>query len=429
MDDGSHIFWLTVILLLLAAMFFAAVETAFASLPRSRVKARADRGDKKAARALFVSDNMDRAITTILICTNIVHLSVSAVVTVYVTRVYGEAFVTISTLITTWAVFLFGEMLPKSIARKYSMRISLATSGVMTVLMTILRPVAGILTMIGNAVARRTKGEPEASHTETEIMDIIEDMKEEGTLNEDQGDLITSALQFGDVTVESVLTSRVDLDAVPLGMPASEILEKIRASSHSRLPVYEETIDNIVGILQIRRFMKAYIRAGEAAEIRESMDEPYFVHQSTKIDDLLRTMTSKRVQMAVVTDNYGGTLGVVTVEDILEELVGEIWDEDDKAVKNIVPLSGGAYSVNAAEHVLDIFDEIGIRYTDEMADELKNKLMSELVFEQCPDMPKEGDTFRYGNLEITVLSMKRSRIYRLKVRPLEEPEKEGGEDA
>ncbi len=429
MDDGSHIFWLTVILLLLAAMFFAAVETAFASLPRARVKARADRGDKKAARALFVSDNMDRAITTILICTNIVHLSVSAVVTVYVTRVYGEAFVTISTLITTWAVFLFGEMLPKSIARKYSMRISLATSGVMTVLMTILRPVAGILTMIGNAVARRTKGEPEASHTETEIMDIIEDMKEEGTLNEDQGDLITSALQFGDVTVESVLTSRVDLDAVPLGMPASEILEKIRASSHSRLPVYEETIDNIVGILQIRRFMKAYIRAGEAAEIRESMDEPYFVHQSTKIDDLLRTMTSKRVQMAVVTDNYGGTLGVVTVEDILEELVGEIWDEDDKAVKNIVPLSGGAYSVNAAEHVLDIFDEIGIRYTDEMADELKNKLMSELVFEQCPDMPKEGDTFRYGNLEITVLSMKRSRIYRLKVRPLEEPEKEGGEDA
>ena len=355
MDDGSHIFWLTVILLLLAAMFFAAVETAFASLPRARVKARADRGDKKAARALFVSDNMDRAITTILICTNIVHLSVSAVVTVYVTRVYGEAFVTISTLITTWAVFLFGEMLPKSIARKYSMRISLATSGVMTVLMTILRPVAGILTMIGNAVARRTKGEPEASHTETEIMDIIEDMKEEGTLNEDQGDLITSALQFGDVTVESVLTSRVDLDAVPLGMPASEILEKIRASSHSRLPVYEETIDNIVGILQIRRFMKAYIRAGEAAEIRESMDEPYFVHQSTKIDDLLRTMTSKRVQMAVVTDNYGGTLGVVTVEDILEELVGEIWDEDDKAVKNIVPLSGGAYSVNAAEHVLDIF--------------------------------------------------------------------------
>ena len=429
MDDGSHIFWLTVILLLLAAMFFAAVETAFASLPRARVKARADRGDKKAARALFVSDNMDRAITTILICTNIVHLSVSAVVTVYVTRVYGEAFVTISTLITTWAVFLFGEMLPKSIARKYSMRISLATSGVMTVLMTILRPVAGILTMIGNAVARRTKSEPEASHTETEIMDIIEDMKEEGTLNEDQGDLITSALQFGDVTVESVLTSRVDLDAVPLGMPASEILEKIRASSHSRLPVYEETIDNIVGILQIRRFMKAYIRAGEAAEIRESMDEPYFVHQSTKIDDLLRTMTSKRVQMAVVTDNYGGTLGVVTVEDILEELVGEIWDEDDKAVKNIVPLSGGAYSVNAAEHVLDIFDEIGIRYTDEMADELKNKLMSELVFEQCPDMPKEGDTFRYGNLEITVLSMKRSRIYRLKVRPLEEPEKEGGEDA
>ena len=427
MDDGSHIFWLIVILLLLGAMFFAAVETAFASVQKSRLKVRAERGDKRAVRALFVYEHFDRAITTILICTNIVHLCAASVVTVYVTRRFGEAAVTISTLITTLAVFFFGEMLPKTIARKYSSRIALATGGVLSFLMAVLRPASAFLSMIGNAAASLTKGEIEASVTENELIDIIEDMTEEGTLDEEQGDLISSAIQFGNVTAESILTSRVDLDAVRVDMGAEEILERVRNSKHSRLPVYEETIDNIVGILQIRTFMKQYLKDGAATKLLPLLDEPYFAHQSAKIDDLLQVMNERKLQMAVVTDNYGGTLGIVTVEDILEELVGEIWDEDDKAVRNIVPLSGGAYSVNAAVPVLDIFDEIGIHCTEEEAEKLHNKLMSELVFEECRDMPREGDTFEYGGVQITVLSMKRSRIYRLKVSELKSDDgKEGG---
>ncbi len=416
MDDGSHIFWLIVILLLLGAMFFAAVETAYASVQRTRLKARAERGDRRAVRALYVCDHFDRAITTILICTNIVHLCAASVVTLYVTGRYGEAAVTISTLITTLAVFFFGEMLPKTVARKYSSRIALATGGVLSFLMAVLRPASAFLSMIGNAAASLTKGEPETSVTENELIDIIEDMTEEGTLDEEQGELISSALQFGNVTAESILTSRLDLDAIRSDMSAGEILEKVRDSKHSRLPVYEETIDNIIGILQIRTFMKQYLLDGEETKLAPLMDEAYFTHQSTKIDDLLQVMNERKLQMAVVTDNYGGTLGIVTVEDILEELVGEIWDEDDKAVRNIVPLSGGAYSVNAAEHVLDIFDEIGIRYTEEEAERLNNKLMSELVFEECRDMPKEGDSFVYCGARITVLSMKQNRIYRLRVK-------------
>ena len=416
MDDGSHIFWLIVILLLLGAMFFAAVETAYASVQRTRLKARAERGDRRAVRALYVCDHFDRAITTILICTNIVHLCAASVVTLYVTGRYGEAAVTISTLITTLAVFFFGEMLPKTVARKYSSRIALATGGVLSFLMAVLRPASAFLSMIGNAAASLTKGEPETSVTENELIDIIEDMTEEGTLDEEQGELISSALQFGNVTAESILTSRLDLDAIRSDMSAGEILEKVRDSKHSRLPVYEETIDNIIGILQIRTFMKQYLLDGEETKLAPLMDEAYFTHQSTNIDDLLQVMNERKLQMAVVTDNYGGTLGIVTVEDILEELVGEIWDEDDKAVRNIVPLSGGAYSVNAAEHVLDIFDEIGIRYTEEEAERLNNKLMSELVFEECRDMPKEGDSFVYCGARITVLSMKQNRIYRLRVK-------------
>ena len=201
MDDGSRSTWLIVFLLLLAAMLFAVMETAFASVSRVRLKTGAEKGDKRAVRALYVTEHFDRAITTLLICTNIVHLATASIVTVYVTKRWGVSAVSISTLITTLVVFFFGEMLPKSIARKYSGPLSLATAGALCVLMIILRPAAALLTWIGNAVAKMTKGDDETSVTENDIYDIIEDMAEEGKINEEQGELISSALQFGDVTV------------------------------------------------------------------------------------------------------------------------------------------------------------------------------------------------------------------------------------
>ena len=420
MDDGSRISWLIVVFLLFGAMYFAVAETAFASVSRTRLKTYADKGDPRAAKALFVTDNMDRAITTILIGTNVVHLAAASVVTVNVTRIWGLSAVTVSTLITTLAVFFFGEMLPKSIARKYSERLSLSTAGSLCFFMFILRPVAALLTLIGNGAAALTKGDSEASVTENEIYDIIEDMTEEGSLNEEQKDLISSALSFGDVTVESILTSRVDVAAIDVSMSEKEILDFIKEQNHSRIPVYEKTIDNIIGILQIRKYIKDYIRNDEPLDIRGLLDEPYFVHQSTKIDDLLQIMSTRKLNMAVVTDNYGGTLGIVTVEDILEELVGEIWDEDDRVVKNIVPLKDRAWSVNAEEHVIDILDELDVRYDEEEEDRILNKLMSELAFENFPGIPKEGDSFQYLGLLITILSMKRSRIYRLRVEKLPE---------
>ena len=228
--------------------------------------------------------------------------------------------------------------------------------------------------------------------------------------------------------VESILTSRVDVAAIDVSMSQEEILEFMKEQNHSRLPVYEGTIDNIIGILQIRRYIKRYVRERKALNIRELLDEPMFIHQSTKIDDLLPLMSAKKISMAVVTDNYGGTLGIVTVEDILEELVGEIWDEDDRAIRNVVPLGDGAFSVNAEEHVTDVLDEIGVSYSEEEEERLKDKLMSELAYESFVSIPREGDTFRYLNTIITVTSMKRSRIYRLKVEvenaPL--PDEKGG---
>ena len=241
MDDGSQWTWLIVILLLFAAVFFAITETAFASVSRVRLKTDAERGDKRAERALYVTEHFDRAITTLLICTNIVHIATASIVTVYVTKRWGVSAVSISTLVTTLVVFFFGEMLPKSIARKYSEPLSLATGGVLSFLMMILKPAAALLTLIGNVAAKATKGDDETSVTENDIYDIIEDMTEEGTINEEQSELISSALQFGDVTVESILTSRMDVAAIDINMPQEEILQFIhpdrQGAGHQASPV------------------------------------------------------------------------------------------------------------------------------------------------------------------------------------------------
>ena len=422
MDDGSQWTWLIVILLLFAAVFFAITETAFASVSRVRLKTDAERGDKRAERALYVTEHFDRAITTLLICTNIVHIATASIVTVYVTKRWGVSAVSISTLVTTLVVFFFGEMLPKSIARKYSEPLRLATANILSFLMMILKPAAALLTLIGNVAAKATKGDDETSVTENDIYDIIEDMTEEGTINEEQSELISSALQFGDVTVESILTSRMDVAAIDINMPQEEILQFIKEQNHSRLPVYEGSIDNIIGILHIRKYIRYYIRIGKALDIKPLLYEPFFVHQSTKIDDLLTIMSRNKINLAVVTDNYGGTLGIVTDEDILEELVGEIWDEDDRAVRNVVPMTDGSYSVNPEEHVLDVLDELGAEYTEEQEESIGHKLMNELAYEAFPSIPVAGDSFHYLGTKISVLVMRHNRIMRLKVRKLTKDE-------
>ena len=429
-EGGSRIYWIFIVaLLILLALFFAMTETAFASVSRNRMKTMAEKGDGRAKRALHVLDHFDTAITTILICTNIVHIAAASVVTVNVTRIWGISAVTISTIITTLAVFFFGEMLPKSIARKYCDSISLSTAAILSFLMTVLRPVSLLLSAIGNAAASLTKGDPDVSVTEDELYDIIEDMTEEGTLDEEQGDLISSALQFQDVIVGSILTSRVDMVAIDVNTPQSEILDVIRRENHSRLPVYEGTIDHIIGILQIRKYIKEYLKKGEISDIRSLLDKPYFVYQTTKIDDLLSSMSSEKMNVAIVLDEYGGTLGIITVEDILEELVGEIWDEDDDAQENVIELPDGTYSIKADELVSDVLDEMHVDYSEEEEEEFANKIMSELAFEAFSNIPKEGDSFTFMNLLITVQIMQQNRIIRLKVRILPEDEEEGGEAA
>ena len=425
MDDGSRLPWILAVLLLFCAAFFAVAETAYASCPKSRVKAAAERGDARAKTALLILDDFDKAISTLLICTNIVHIATASIVTVAVTKMWGLSAVSISTIVTTIVVFFAGEMLPKSIAKKYSEPLALATGPVLRFLMKVFTPLSALLTWIGQSAAKLTPDETPVSFTEDELYDIIEDMTEEGSLDEQQGELISSALQFGEVTVESVLTPRVDLVAVDTSSSLESILAVIKTTNHSRLPVYEGSIDNIIGVLQIRKFIKAYLRLGNNLDLRPLMDEVFFIHQSTNIDELLPVMSKRKLNMAVVTDNYGGTLGIVTVEDILEELVGEIWDEDDVVEESFVELGDGIYMVDADESVTDVFEQLG--FEDPEADEeLVNTLMGEWAYEQFSAIPKVGDSFRYHQVQVTVAAMTHNRILKLKVALLPETE-EGGQ--
>lgn len=424
MDEGSWLSIIALVFLLAGAVYFAVAETAFASASRPRVRARQEKGDIRAKKALWVLDNFDRAITTILIGTNIVHLSAAAIVTVLVTGLWGTGAVVWGTVATTLVLFYAGEMLPKTIAKRYSERLCLHTAGSLCFFMRVFTPLSAALTAIGRGAARLTKGDGEISVTEDELYDIIEDMTDAGTLDEEQGDLVQSALEFGDITAENVLTARVDMAAVDAAWPVDKITDFIRQQRHSRLPVYDEQIDNIIGILQIRKFIKAHLAQKDALDIRSLLDDPFFVPASTKVDTLLEEMSRNRMNMAIVTDPWGGTLGLVTVEDILEELVGEIWDEEDEVEEFFLALGGGRYELDARLDVSEAFELLDFEDPEDN-EELLHKSLSEWTLEQFDLMPAQRDAFTYYNLEFTISDVFQHRIRKLVVRRL--PETSGGE--
>ncbi len=423
MDDGSILSVLIILALLLCADYFAVCETSFASVSRIRLKTAMERGDRQANKAMYVCEHFDKAITTILIGTNIVHLSCASYVTVLVTRRWGISAVTLSTFVTTIVVFFVGEMLPKSIAKKYSLRLALGTASSLVFFMHLLTPVSFALTKIGEFASHLTRGDSEVSVTEDELYDIIESMTDEGNLDSEQGDLVHSALAFGDLTAESILTARVDMETIDVDDPLDEVLAQVKASRHSRIPVYQDSVDNIIGVLQIRRFMREYLRKREKTDLRSLLDEPYFVHQSAKIDELLSVMSSKKINMTIVTDSYGGTVGIVTVEDILEELVGEIWDEDDEVVEPCVDHGDGSYSFDAGVDIEDAFAFMDYEDPDET--DFDHKLLGEWVYEQFEAIPREGDSFSYNGLRVTVEKVQQRRIMKLRIQRLPE----GREDA
>ena len=329
MDDGSPIgFIVLIVLLILICAYFSSSETALAKVNRIRIMSLSENGDKRARRVLYILDHFDQALTTILIVNNIAQIACAASATLFASKLWGVGAVTLVTLVTTLIIFLFAEMLPKRFAMLFSEQFALFAAGSLIFFMKALSPVAKAFSALGRFFGRPfRKQTEEPTVTEDELYDIIETVATEGVIDEEKTELVQSALEFSDTSAHDILTPWDRVVKVSRGMNTEEILTVIKDNVHSRLPVVDEH-DRPVGMLQIRKFLKAYLKG--SVQMDKLVDECRFVSASTAIDDLLPLMSAQRTQIAVVTDEAGATLGVVTVEDILEELVGEIYDEDDK---------------------------------------------------------------------------------------------------
>ena len=424
MDGDSWLSWFLLLFLLAMAAYFALAESAMTNVSRIRLRMRLERGEARARDALFLQDNFDKAISTILIGTNIVHITAATLTTVMVTRTWGSRFVALGTAACTLAVFFAGEMLPKNIGKRYSERVSMATARSLCFFMRLFAPLAALMETVAGALSRLFPGESEVSVTADELHDIIENMTDEGELGSERGELVQSALEFGEVTAEQVLTPRVDLSALDVDGSPEEIFDAIRGARHSRLPVYEGSIDNIIGVVQIRRYIRSYLRTGSYPPLRTLLDEPCFVHLSASVDELLEELSRRKLNMAVVTDNYGGTAGIVTVEDILEELVGEIYDEEDVAEEELRPLGPDCWEVSADMEVEELLKALDV--ADPEDTEWEHKTLGEWAYEHFDLIPAEGSSFDWHALRVTVTSLHARRILKLRVEKLPAPA-EGGE--
>lgn len=335
MDDDSWIQIILLVLLIMGAAYCAASEISYASINKIRLKNYADNGDKRAKKALYIADNFDNALTTLLIGNNVTHIGFASLATLISTELWGMESVKYTTIVSAVLVFLLSEMIPKSYGKANSLKFALAVSGSLCTLMKVLKPIAYFFTLISNGVSRLFPAKEGPAITEEELYEIIEAANEEGVLDKDKQDLVNSALDFDGISAGDILTRRENIVAVNIDSTKEEIIEIMKKQKYSRLPVYEGSIDNIIGILQVRKFLKLYIKHGEF-DVKGLLLEPHFIRSKAPIDDMLNEMSKKRIHMSIVIDDKGKTLGIVTVEDILEELVGEIWDEDDIVNEELV---------------------------------------------------------------------------------------------
>lgn len=414
MDSGPVMYVVLIVLIFLSG-FFSSSETAYASLNKIRIKSYAENGNKKAKTALDIADRFEEMISAILIGNNVVNIAASSIGTVLATAMLGEAYgPLVSTVVMTILVLIFGEVLPKCYGKQNSEFIALNVGGILKFLMKLFSPLIFLLVKLQNLVTKLTsknKGASEPSVTEEELMYIIENIEEEGVINEDESELVQSALKFNDITVKEVLTHRVDIAAVDINDDIDNIIDLVIKERFSRMPVYDKTIDKIVGILYTKDLLEEKI-LGKEIDLRNMISKPIFVHKTKKIFELLNEFKSNKHHIAIVTDDYGGTMGIVTMEDMLEELVGEIWDEDEIAVDDITKTTDNSYVVNGDTSISDFVENLGLNEKDIDTD---YDYVSGWVLEMLGHIPEVDEYFTFNDLKVTVTEMDDNRVVKLRI--------------
>ena len=407
MDTGDLSTILALVFLVICSAFFSASETAYTSLNLVRMKRMAADGDARAAKVLKLAERYESLLSSILIGNNIVNILASSLATVLFVRALGNKGVTVSTLVITVVILLVGEVTPKNIAKEHAEAIAMKFYPLLFMLTKLFTPLNWLLGCWQKLIGKVVKPAEDRGYTEEELITIVEEAENEGGIDAHESELIKSAIEFTDVDVEEILTPRVEVQAVELGASDDEISELFQESGYSRLPVYQETVDNIVGILHEKDF---YANRGKVP-VRELMSNPTYVMQNTKVSDLLKLLQKTKSHMAVVVDEYDGVQGIVTMEDILEELVGEIWDEHDEVVEEYRALPDGGYLVDGGANLDDMLELFDIHK------EYDPVTVNGWVREELGRFPKAGDSFECDKLIVTVEKAEKRRATEIRVVP------------
>ena len=417
------IYWYVagIIVCIFLSNFFSGAEMAYSSCNRMRLENAMEDGSKRAALAVKIIDRYDNALSAILIGNNLVNIACSSLGSLAVILVAGERYAWVSTLVITILVIIFGETIPKICAKGSANRIAIRDSYIIRTLTIILMPLLWLVVGFINLLTKGIKGEQDDSDEEAaveELSSIIETAEDEAVLDEDRSELVQAAIDFSDVSAYEVMTARVDVNAIDIDDDMDEILAAIDEAQYSRIPVYEDSVDNVIGVLYLNHFLKALIDEDEP-DIRSLLMPTCYVYKTMKLPAVLSELRKAKQHLAIVTDEYGGTLGVVSMEDVLEQLVGDIWDETDEIEEEIIERPDGQYELDGDMLIDDFFELVGI---EEEALEVESETLGGWTIEVFGSFPEVGQSFEFENLSVTVLEMDGLRVEKLLVKQITETE-------
>ena len=412
---------LLVVLVFLSA-FFSATETAFTGANRIRLKNMAEEGSKGAAVAIRVMEKYDKCLTTILVGNNIVNIATSSLATILCVKLFGDKGPVIATAATTVIVLIFGEITPKTIAKGNSESFCIVLGRIVWLLMIVLTPISAIFLLIQKGASKLFNKKSEVSVTEQELMHIIDEIEDQGVLEEQESDLVRNALEFDETTAEQIMQPRVNVVGIDLYADTKEIMEIFATEAYTRLPVYEKSLDHIVGVVCYRDFIQKTLEEKDFA-LSEIVSDIMYIPSLMRISDVLKKMQKEKEHIAVVVDQYGGTAGIVTLEDILEELVGEIWDENDEVSTPIKFVNKTVFKVSGDVQKID-YNRFFEDYDKSFEINGDFNTVGGWAFELFGKIPEPGDRVETDRLKITVETMKKRRIgmMRFEIKPQKDRE-------
>lgn len=425
----SPYLWATLVALVALSAFFSATEMAYSSANRMRLEAAAENGVKAAAAACRIYDEYEKMLSTNLICNELVNIAASSVVTVIAIKLFAgtdeNLATTLGTVLIAIVIIIFGETIPKIVAKKNANAMSIRHAYVLRALMTLFYPLVWLVVNVIHLLTKDLKGEEtdEEDDAVEELGSIIDTVEDEGVIDEDRSELLHAALDFYDVSVSEVMTSRVDMLAIDIEDDWEEILQTIDSSPYSRLPVYEDSVDNIIGVLYLNHFFKA-LTSSEPMDLRPLLIKPCYVYKTVKLPAVMAEMRRSKTHLAIVTDEYGGSMGIVTMEDVLEELVGDIWDETDDVEPEMIEHGNNVYELDGDMTMSDFLELID---RSEDSFETDSATVGGWTIEKFGRFPRCWDSFKYDNLTITVLEVVGQRVEKVLL-SIDRKDKEKKED-